>query len=176
MADTPAWRVRAAHAEDADALSLIASASFLDTYAGSLDGADLVAHCLTKNTREVFAAWIGDPGSVVTLGEIEPRHAPVGYTVLTAPDLPVAPEPGDIELRRIYALSRMHGSGLGPALMERALADAARLGRRRVLLGVWGQNVRAHCFYERQDFARIGTRQFRVGSVVHDDFVYARNI
>ena len=95
---------------------------------------------------------------------------------MTAPDLPVAPEPGDIELRRIYALSRMHGSGLGRALMAQVLADAVRLGTRRVLLGVWGGNARAHRFYERQGFTRIGTRQFRVGSMVHDDFVYARDV
>lgn len=174
LADTAGWRVRGASADDADALALIASASFLDTYAGGLDGPDLVTHCLLKNTRETFVAWASDLRGAVALGEIEPGHAPVGYTVLTASDLPVAPEPGDIELRRIYALSRMHGSGLGPALMAQALADAARLGMRRVLLGVWGQNHRAHRFYERQGFTRIGTRQFQVGRVMHDDFVYAR--
>lgn len=174
MAEQAHWRVRAATAADADALSLIASASFLETYAGSLDGADMVAHCLSKNTQETFAAWTADPLGAVTLGEIEPGYAPVGYSVLTAPDLPVASAPGDIELRRIYALSRMHGGGLGPALMTQALADAARLGMARILLGVWGGNARAHRFYERQGFARIGTRQFRVGRVLHDDFVYAR--
>lgn len=161
---------------DADALALVACASFLETYAGRLDGADIVAHCVANSTRERFADWVADADSVVTLGEIEPGHAPVGYTVLTAVDLPVAAELGDIELRRIYAMAQMHGSGLGPALMAQARADAARLGKRRLLLGVWGQNFRAHRFYERQGFDRIGTRQFKVGSVTHDDFVYARHV
>ncbi|WP_242186498.1 GNAT family N-acetyltransferase [Sphingomonas sp. CARO-RG-8B-R24-01] len=176
MAD-PNWRVRAAGPADADALSLVASATFLDTYAGSLDGSDLVAHCAAKNRPETFAGWASDPGDAVLLGEIVPGHAPVGYAVMTSTiDLPVALEPGDIELRRIYSLSRMHRSGLGPALMQAAVDAALRLGRRRILLGVWGENYRAHRFYERQGFAVVGTRQFRVGAVVHDDLVYGRSL
>ena len=171
------WRVRAAGAADADALSFVASATFLDTYAGSLDGSDMVAHCLANNRPEKFAAWASEPGDAVTIGEIIPGHAPVGYSVLTsAIDLPVPLERGDIELRRIYTLSRLYGSGLGRALMQRALEDAARIGAQRVLLGVWGENHRAHRFYERQGFAVAGTRQFRVGNVLHDDLVYARRV
>ncbi|WP_404369568.1 GNAT family N-acetyltransferase [Sphingomonas sp. MMS24-J45] len=175
MAD-PAWRLRSAGAADADALALVASATFLETYAGALDGADMVAHCLANNTREKFAAWASDPLSAVTLAEALPGYAPLGYTLLTSVDLPVEVREGDIELRRIYAMGRLHGTGAGPALMAQALADAARLGKSRVLLGVWGENHRAHRFYERQGFERIGTRQFKVGSVIHDDFVYARSV
>ena len=172
----PVWRLRSAGAADADALALVASATFLETYAGSLDGADMVAHCLANNTREKFAAWACDPHSAVTLAEALPGYAPLGYTVLTSVDLPIAPRDGNIELRRIYAMGRLHGTGAGPALMTQALSDAARLGKDRVVLGVWGENHRAHRFYERQGFSVIGTRQFTVGSVVHDDLVYARGV
>lgn len=173
----PAWRIRPAGAADADALALVASATFLDTYAGLLDGPDLVAHCIANNRAERFAGWAGDADGAVTIAEIVPGHAPIGYSVLTgAVDLPVAAEPGDIELRRIYALGRAHGTGLGPALMARALADAVRLGKRRVLLGVWGENDRAQRFYRKQGFAVVGTRQFTVGSIVHDDLVFARSV
>ena len=175
--DDPNWRVRAAGPADADALSLVASATFLDTYAGSLDGSDMVAHCAANNRPEKFAGWIGDSNDAVTIGEIVPGFAPVGYAVLTSGiDLQVMLEPGDIELRRIYTLSRMRGSGLGPALMQHVIEDAARLSCRRILLGVWGENHRAHRFYERHGFTVVGTRQFKVGTVVHDDLVYARPV
>ena len=170
------WRVRQAGADDADRLSLVANACFLDTYAPSLDGADLVAHCLKHNRAAAFAQWTGDPASVVTLAELLPGGAPVGYTVLTAPDFPIAPEPGDIELRRIYTLRQTYGSGIGADLLTQAFADARRLGRTRMLLGVWDQNFRAHAFYERHGFVVIGTRQFTVGSETHDDPIYARDL
>ena len=168
------WRMRRATAADASALSLVASAAFLETYATVLDGADLVAHCRTRNTPETFAAWTNDLAAIVTIAEHEPGHAPLGYTVLTAPDFPFDIRPTDIELRRIYILSQMQGAGLGAALMQQALDDAAALGHDRILLGVWEHNYRAHAFYERQGFERIGTRQFKVGAAVHNDPVYAR--
>lgn len=170
------FRVRRAGAEDAGALALVASAAFLDTYAQTLDGADLVAHCLKNNTAERFAAWLDDPASVVTLAEVEPNHAPLGYAVLTAPDFPIPLGSGDIELRRIYTLRQAYGSGMGAALMARAVADTLALGRRRMLLGVWDQNHRARAFYERSGFHVIGSRQFQVGREIHDDPIYARDL
>jgi GNAT superfamily N-acetyltransferase len=170
------WRVRQAGAADAAALSLVASATFLETFAGLLDGRDIVAHCTANNTPETFSVWGNDPLGAVTIAEVETGHAPVGYAVLTRPDLPVEPGPADIELKRIYTLSLMHGTGLGPALMEAAVEDAVRLGRKRILLGVYGRNLRAHAFYKRQGFQCIGERKFRVGDTLHDDLVFARDV
>jgi GNAT superfamily N-acetyltransferase len=170
------WRMRRTTQADASALSLVASAAFLETYATVLEGADLVAHCLKHNTADTFAAWTNDPATIVTIAEIEPGHAPIGYTVLTTPDFPIDTQPNDIELRRIYVLAQMHGTGLGAALMAQAIKDAAAVQRQRILLGVWEHNHRAHAFYERQGFARIGSRQFTVGTAVHDDPVYARTL
>ena len=113
----------------------------------------------------------------MVLAEHPQGRAPVGYTVLTAPnDLPVAEQPGDVELRRIYTLLTAKGSGLGAALMARVLADVAALGARRVLLGVYGGNARARTFYERQGFVVVGTRRFQVGATLCDDYVYARSL
>ncbi len=168
------WRLRRAEPGDAPALSLVASATFLDTYATVLTGADIVAHCTAKNSIAAFETWLSDPATIVTLAEYEPGHAPIGYTVLTAADFPTEPGPADIELRRIYLLKQAQGTGLGAALMALALEDATAAGRTRVLLGVWDQNTRARAFYERQGFKVIGARQFTVGTTLHDDPVYAR--
>ncbi len=170
------WRLRRAGPSDAPALSLVASATFLDTYASVLTGADIVAHCTTKNSIAVFEAWLSDPRTIVTLAEYEPGHAPIGYTVITAPDFPIETSETDTELRRIYLMKQAQGSGLGAALMARALQDAAAQGDKRILLGVWDQNTRARAFYERQGFKVIGTRQFMVGTSLHEDPVYARTV
>ena len=170
------WRLRRAGPGDAPALSLVASATFLDTYASVLTGADIVAHCTTKNSIATFETWLADSATIVTLAEYERGHAPIGYTVLTAPDFPIPIGPTDIELRRIYLISQSQGTGLGAALMTRALEDAAAAGRNRVLLGVWEGNMRARAFYERHGFAVIGARQFMVGTTLHEDPVYARSV
>jgi len=168
------WRLRRASPEDAPAVALVAAASFLTTFAGILDGADIVAHVAKNSSAERFAAWTNDPASVVTLAEHPDGAAPVGYTLLTTPDLPLTIDADDIELRRIYTLPAAYGSGLGQALMARAVDDARAMGRTRLLLGVYGGNDRARRFYERQGFAIAGRRQYRVGATLCDDFIYAR--
>lgn len=170
------WTLRRAGRGDAPSCALIAAATFLEAFAGVLDGEDILAHLGRNSGVEAFARWIEDLGSVVTLALANQGAAPIGYTLLTAPDLPVAPEPGDVELKRIYTLAPWHGTGLGGGLMAQAIADAQQQGSRRLLLGVYGGNRRAQRFYEKQGFDVIGTRRFLVGSTCHDDLVYGRRL
>ena len=153
---------------------MVAAASFLDAFYDDLEGADMVAYSATANAPEKFAGWIADPSNIVTLAEFAATGSPIGYSVLIEPDLPIATGSGDIELKRIYTLSRFHGSGLGNALMDTALNDARDMGRSRLLLGVYGKNLRARAFYERHGFTPVGERSFQVGAAVHRDVVYAR--
>lgn len=171
-----AWRLRRASPEDASAVALVARASFLSTFAGVLNGADIVAHVATNSSVEAFAAWSASPGSVVTLAEHAEGAAPMGYTLLTDPEFPIPTGPEDIELRRIYTLPSAQGTGLGQALMARAVTDARALGKRRLLLGVLARNARAIAFYRRQNFTLVGCREYRVGATVCDDRIYALNL
>ena len=169
------WRLRRATAADAAALSLVAGATFLEAFAGVLAGEDILAHVGRNSSAGVFAGYL-DAGAIATLGEAAAGAAPLGYTLLTEPDLPVPARDGDIELKRIYTLAPTWGSGLGAALIDRAVADARGAGHRRMLLGVYGGNRRAQRFYEKQGFATAGTRRFLVGATWHDDLIYAREL
>jgi GNAT superfamily N-acetyltransferase len=167
-------RLRRAEHGDEAALSLVAGATFLEAYSAFMDRGDLLAHLAAKSSPACFRAWIADPACIVTLAEAPAGAAPLGYTVLTPCDLPVERRSDDLELLRIYALATGWGSGLGGALMERALADARAAGAGRLLLGTHPANHRAQRFYEKHDFSVVGRRQFRVGNSVFDDPVYAR--
>jgi len=168
------WSLRRATAADAPMASLVAGASFLETFAGVLAATDILAHLSGKSAAAAFADWANDPRSVVTLAEHPDGAAPVGYTVLTAPAEVGETGPGDLELRRIYTLNLTRGTGLGTALMTRAIEDARALGADRLLLGVFAGNKRACAFYERQRFVVSEARRFKVGATWHDDLVYAR--
>jgi GNAT superfamily N-acetyltransferase len=170
------WTLRRATAADAPMVSLVAGASFLETFAGVLAAGDIVAHLANKSPPAAFADWADDARSVVTLAEHPDGAAPVGYTVLTTPAEVGDTGPDDLELRRIYTLHLTRGTGLGAALMDRAVADARLLGASRLLLGVFAGNRRACAFYERQGFAITEARRFKVGATWHDDLVYARRL
>lgn len=164
------WTVREADPGDASALAVVGTATFLDTFAGVLSGAAIVEHCLRANSVERYSQYLADGGRA-WLAELAPGAAPIGFALLTAPQLPGA-EDGDIELKRIYTLSRFHGTGLGAALMQAAVA-AAR-GSSRLLLGVYAANHRAIAFYRKHGFDQIATRQFDIGGTLYDDVVLAR--
>lgn len=163
-------------AADAAALSLVAGATLLETFHDLIPAADLVAHVAGKSSAATFERWIADDGSAVFYAGAVGTDGPVGYAVLTAPDFPIAAQPGDIELRRIYTLAAMHGSGLGKALMTTVLDAARTRDARRILLGVHPGNGRARAFYEKRGFAVIGERTFTVGASRFTDPIYARAV
>lgn len=163
------WTLREAGARDAEALALVGAASFLESYAGLVDGQAIIAHCAEHHSAEAYRALLSE-GARAWLVELEPGAAPIGYALTSAPTLEQA-EAGDRELRRIYVLSRFHGTGLAQALLE--AVTAASQGCARLLLGVKEDNHRALAFYRKQGFAEIGTRRFTVGGKTYDDFVLA---
>jgi len=173
MTNTP-LTIRQAQPGDEHALALVGSATFLETYAHMIPGADMVSHCATKHSAATYAAWLADPSVTIWLAETEVK-APVGYLVLTHATLPVAaPQPEDLEIQRIYVLSRFHRTGLGYALMNLAVARSNARGAQRLVLGVHNDNARALAFYQRQGFSIIDDRTFHVGISVFCDRVLAR--
>ena len=165
--------IRPCRASDAEGLALVGRATFLESYAEVLPGADILAHCAKQHAPSLYADWLARDAHGLWIAEAA-GGAPVGYVTLNPPDLPVETGPADIEIKRIYLLSRYHGGGLGAALLASALSGAVARGCERVLLGVFSQNTQAIGFYRRQGFAQVGVRQFQVGANLYDDLVLGR--
>jgi hypothetical protein len=68
---------RKAGVDDADALALLGSATFLATFAFDHPGQPLVAHLRTEHSPEYFAHALAQPGVDIVIGET-PLGAPVG--------------------------------------------------------------------------------------------------
>jgi GNAT superfamily N-acetyltransferase len=184
-------RLRRATEEDAEALALVGAATFLEAFTWMLPGADILAHCVRNHTAEAYRAYLAKPETRITLAVVS-GGAPVGYAMLTEPELPsFAVLAADVELKRIYLFSRFRSSrtpvldaegkaiaGMRPgqALMDAAVADARALGRKRLLLGTHEGNERAIAFYRRNGFAEAGTRTFQVGSQVCCDLIFAKDL
>ena len=121
----PDIAIREASVADAARLSLVADATFLETFAGLIDGEALVAHCARHHAidhlREQLVggarAWLAELGG-----------APVGYAMLTAPELDAA-GPEDGELKKIYLLSRFHGGDTAARLLASVIAAAKGYSR-----------------------------------------------
>ena len=166
----PPCTVRMCTADDAPRLALVGAATLLDAYAGFLPGDALVLHAAKHHHPAAYEAELARPHSRAWLAEVEPAAAPVGYAMLTAPELPEElVGPGDLELRRIYVLSRFHGAGVARELMEAAMAAAREQDAPHLLLGLHPENRRAMAFYRKHGFKQIGTRRFHLGQTPFED-------
>lgn len=183
--------LRPATIDDAPALALVGAATFLEAFTWMLPGADIIAHCAKNHTADAYRSALAQPQTRITLAVTSTGGSPVGYAMLTAPDLPTFDlHPGDIELKRIYLLSRFRSRHTAPvldaarqpipnlsagqALMSAAIADAQSMGCRRLLLGTNADNQRAISFYRRNHFTDAGTRSFQVGNQCCCDLIMAR--
>lgn len=166
------WRLRKAQADDCRALALVGAATFLESFAGVLDGAAIVAHCEREHSVAAYERYLAT-GAHAWLAEASTGGAPVGFVLTAAPDIPGAEE-GDVELRRIYLLAQYQGTGLAAALLDQVLT--AHADSKRVVLGVYENNHRALRFYAKHGFTPIATRQFNVGGKIYDDAVLARPV
>jgi ribosomal protein S18 acetylase RimI-like enzyme len=121
---------------------------------------------LADSDRAVLAAR--DDGAMVGYVMLI-RGVPDDDDVLKA----VTPRPA-VELSKLYVLPGSHGAGVASALMTAARQHAIDLGAKCMWLGVNQQNRRAQRFYTKHGFTINGTKTFRLGAGVENDYVMVR--
>jgi ribosomal protein S18 acetylase RimI-like enzyme len=170
--------VRRAVASDNGALAVLAAATFPLACPPHTTDEAKAAFIATHLSQANFDTYLADPARDILLAEIEGEA--VGYTMLvfaepSDPDvasaLTVTPS---IELSKFYVLAGHHGQGIASALMTDTIAAAQKRGAAAVWLGVNEENARANRFYEKNGFAKVGTKRFLVGERYEDDFVRER--
>ena len=161
-----------ARTTDPAALAEVARATFLQTYAHMIPWADLLAHNASQNSVSHFQSRL-EAGDAAWLATHPTTGCPVGFALLSPPDLPVATDPRDQELKRIYLLHRFHGTGAGRALLDAVEAEARRRAKGRLLLGVYHENPTI-AWYKRQGFTEVGERSFTVGSRTFRDLILGK--
>lgn len=165
-------KLRRAGFDDAAKLSLVGAASFLETFANDHPGDALVAFTRSTHSVQAWESTLSAPANTAWIVE-EVAGAPIGYAVVASATLP-GTTASDAELKRIYLMSRWHGTGMGKALFDAAVTEARARQAERLVLSVYTRNTRAIGFYEKQGFAKIGEAMFAEFPVEFADFVMAK--
>ena len=142
-------------------------------------GPDDVAAFIAENLSQTrFSDYLADPARAVLTARSD---GPIlGYTMLirgvidddaVQRAVPLRPA---VELSKMYVLPDVHGAGVSAALMAAALDEARTLGAACVWLGVNQENQRAQRFYAKHGFVTGGTKTFRLGAGVENDYVMVR--
>jgi GNAT superfamily N-acetyltransferase len=140
-------RVRRAVPEDAAALYEVHRVSWLETYAGLVDAAQIEERF--SNAELWRGRWAGLIANAdVRVAERDGRVVGWCYAIRMPEDDVTSPR--SVELEGIYLLAEAHGSGLGQALLDAVLGEAP------AFLWVADGNPRAEAFYRRNGFDRDG--------------------
>src|SRR5215208_679988 len=174
-ATSPPIATRAARPDDAAILTELGASTFAETFEAANSPDDFAAYMRVAFGESIQRAELEDPDTTVFFAEREGDV--LGYVMLREGRTPsVVPADDALEIARLYARRRAVGTGVGAALMQRALAEAAGRGKDAVWLGVWERNERAIRFYEAWGFHRCGTQPFLLGADLQTDLVMVRRL
>lgn len=171
-------RVAPATPADVTELAAVAAATFPLACPPTATADNVAAFIAAHLTAPHFNSYLDDPNRAVFVARTD---GPIlGYTMLIhgVPDdtdvqRAVTERPA-VELSKIYVLPQAHGGVVAAALMATAV-DYARQQRAHTLwLGVNQQNQRAQRFYAKHGFTVAGTKSFRLGAGVENDYVLVR--
>ncbi|MFT4256435.1 MAG: GNAT family N-acetyltransferase [Pseudoxanthomonas sp.] len=165
--------IRQATPDDAEAVTKIASATFVETFGHLYPPEDLDHFLRTSYAVDAQRKELQDPHKAMWLLEqegIAVGHAFAGPCGLPHPEV----AEGDGELKRLYVLREHHNGGWGSQLFATAMAWLERDGPRTIYIGVWSENFGAQRFYARYGFEKVGGYKFPVGNTLDDEFILRR--
>ena len=184
--------LRRATPEDAEALSVLASTCFTQTFGHLYAPDDLDRFIHEAYSPEVLRAELGDPkrptwllfleeseAGETALGSAEAHTTSegklIGYVTVCPAHLP-HPEvkEGDGEVQRLYLLREYQGGGRGSMMLRHAIDYLLADGPRPLWIGCFSENFGAQRLYGRHGFKPVGEYKFMVGDHADREFILRR--
>lgn len=167
--------MRRAEANDAALLAELGASSFTDTFAAANHPDDFSEYMASAFGERIQRQELETADTTVFFADRAGEA--VGYLMLREGEPPLMVDSREaLQIVRLYARQSALGTGVGAALMQRAIDEATRRGKDAVWLGVWERNDRALEFYRRWGFVEAGTQPFMLGTDLQTDFVMVRRI
>lgn len=168
------YEIRVATQADISDLVELGRSTFEEAFGADNDPDDLNNYLKVSFNPEVIAQAMFD-GSVFYLAQKD--NQTVGYLKLNPNAKTSQTESlNALQLERIYVRQSFYGKGLGLDLLSFAIHHATQQNYEYIWLGVWQQNDRAIRFYLKNKFEVIGTKLFKIGSRINEDFVMLRKV
>jgi ribosomal protein S18 acetylase RimI-like enzyme len=157
---------------DERALSLIAQATILETYAALVRGRNLYDYISQTLDAETFRTNLTDGSMRLWAAELDSTGCIVGY----AHAVPEANDEFAMELKRIYLLRKFKGEGIGKRLMDASLAFAREAQSQAMVLRVHHKNEEAIGFYQGYGFRAVSEESFPAGGEMSTVVVMRLNL
>ena len=167
--------LRDATPEDAHAIATLGAEAFCAAFAHLYREEDLNGFLADSHSPERAAAEIANPAMRVKLA-VDHDGKLLGFCklVLACGWPEHARANNAIELKQLYTDPAATGRGIGAALMDWALQEAAERRNGEIQLSVYSDNHGAQRFYARYGFEKVADIFFMVGAQRDDEFLFAK--
>ena len=158
--------VRRVKADEIEYLQLISRRTFYETFWMSNSHQDMIDYLENSLSLEALSRELENPNSEFYFLFLDAESAtdfePAAYLKLNFLN---------VELERIYVLSKFQCKGIGRYLLDFSIQLA--LSRRAPILwlGVWERNYNAIDFYKQNNFQEFGKHTFRLGQDLQTDIL-----
>ena len=168
--DTSSLVVRNATPADLEPLVELSRKTFCDKFAHLYRQEDLDAFLEESHSRTFYEPLLARDDLLIRV--VEAANGALGaYLLCGKLSLPAKdPEPGAVELKRLYVDEPLQGRGLGSRLVREAFEWASACGAPEVYLSVFSENHGAQRLYDRMGFEKVDEFWFPVGE--HRDLEY----
>lgn len=166
--------LRPATEADIPALSVLGRDSFVAKFGHMYRPEDLAAFLEQVHSPAGVASDMADPNQMFRVAEMDGQL--VGYCKFGLKGSWPEHARGErtMELKQLYTDPDRTGQGIGAALMDWAMGEAASRNADEMQLSVWSGNHGAQKFYARYGFAKVADIEFLVGEQVDEEFLFAR--
>lgn len=160
------FMVRRVKADEIEYLQLISRRTFYETFWMSNSHQDMIDYLENSLSLEALSRELENPNSEFYFLFLDAESAtdfePAAYLKLNFLN---------VELERIYVLSKFQCKGIGRYLLDFSIQLA--LSRRAPILwlGVWERNYNAIDFYKQNNFQEFGKHTFRLGQDLQTDIL-----
>ena len=160
------FMVRRVKADEIESLQLISRRTFYETFWMSNSHQDMIDYLENSLSLEALSRELENPNSEFYFLFLDAESAtdfePAAYLKLNFLN---------VELERIYVLSKFQCKGIGRYLLDFSIQLA--LSRRAPILwlGVWERNYSAIDFYKQNNFQEFGKHTFRLGQDLQTDIL-----
>ena len=184
--------LRRATPEDAEALSVLASTCYIQTFGQLYSSEDLDRFIHEAYSPEVLRRELADPKRATWLLFLEGSDADataserteahpasedklIGYVTVCPAHLPHPDvKPTDGEVQRLYLLREYQGGGRGSMMLRHAIDYLLADGPRPLWIGCFSENFGAQRLYGRHGFKLVGEYEFMVGDHADREFIMRR--
>lgn len=169
-------KTRIANHDDAELLSQLSTATFLETYVSSRPKLEQEFISYTKKWygQKHIQADISNSKIIYLIAESD--GVPAGYAKIKQDSSFQGEDTRWIKLSELYVSKQFQRQGIGAQLIAKFLAIAQNKKAKAAWLGVWDGNKPAIEFYKRYGFEIFGSTDFEIDTTVDTDLLMKKTV